>query len=281
MKKEDMPLALNLFNCLSSRRVKAAMKHLDLAFADKITTQRKKEIISNSLMHFMSLLLSAFLKSKLTKCEILESVQISDESLGNLNQAIYEDREKGVFLLTCHLGHFEHAIKYFGHKLPGKVSVLSKKFRPQWLNDMIQEKRRKGVDVIYKDGAVKKIMSSIKNGKSVGVMMDQNRPDGIFVPYFNRLAGTSPMVAALSAKLDVYILPVCCVLNAEGQYELIINQAFKAGGEGEKKEIIEEGTKRCNEEMEKFILRYPDQYLWTHMRYKACAPDQEPLYDTE
>jgi len=271
-----MPIPLSLYQQISPRRVKAAKQHLDLAFGDTLSKTRKEEIISNSLVHFLTLPVHSFITSTWSNYEIHESLTISEESISNLKEALAED--KGLFFLTCHLGHFEFAMRYVSDVLPHNFSILTKKFSPAWLNNIIQNKRKRHAHVIYKIGAAKNIMRTLKNKGAVAILMDQNRPDGIFVPFFNRLAGTSPLAATLSAKLGTPILPACCVRNAEGKHEIIINKAFTVAGYGDKTSNIEEGTRRCNAEMENFILQYPDQYLWTHMRYKACAEGQEPLY---
>jgi len=37
-------------------------------------------------------------------------------------------------------------------------------------------------------------------------------------------------------------------------------------------------TERLNRELEQFILRHPDQYLWTHRRFKTRPQGEPPVY---
>jgi len=41
---------------------------------------------------------------------------------------------------------------------------------------------------------------------------------------------------------------------------------------------VEDDTERMNREIERWVLRLPDQYLWTHKRFKTRPPGSPPFY---
>src|SRR4249920_3307846 len=76
--------------------------------------------------------------------------------------------------------------------------------------------------VIYKKKALPQILTTLREGRVVAVMLDQNvqASDGIFVRFFGRPACTTTVAAALAIKTGCPLVPAHCVRRADGRYRM-------------------------------------------------------------
>jgi KDO2-lipid IV(A) lauroyltransferase len=105
---------------------------------------------------------------------------------------------KGALLVTAHFGNWE----MLGEILLHRGMAINALVRPLKgaLNTRIAENRvRAGAGLIYPRGAVQEIVDAIGRGESVYMLLDQGIPTkGVFVPFFGRLASTTPAMALAS-----------------------------------------------------------------------------------
>ncbi|MCL4745347.1 MAG: lipid A biosynthesis acyltransferase [Burkholderiaceae bacterium] len=100
--------------------------------------------------------------------------------------------------------------------------------------------------------------------------MDLGRRDAIFVPFFGVPAATVTSVARLAAVTGAVVLPFVTRMVAGG-YVARIDPAW----EDFPGEDIEQATRRMNAFIEQCVLEMPEQYLWSHRRFKT-RPQGEP-----
>ncbi len=103
--------------------------------------------------------------------------------------------------------------------------------------------------------------------------MDHGDANSIFVPFFGVEAATLPMVSRLARMIGARVVMTVTELTAEG-YVL----HFGPPWEDFPGESVEADTLRMNREIERWVERIPDQYLWTHRRFKTRPPGVPPLY---
>ena len=99
--------------------------------------------------------------------------------------------------------------------------------------------------------------------------MDHGRKNSIFVPFFGVQAATLPMVSRLAKLTRAKVLWCISEMTDEG-YVAHLREIpnFPTA------DYVAD-TVRINEELEAWIRKYPDQYLWTHRRFKT-RPEGEP-----
>jgi KDO2-lipid IV(A) lauroyltransferase len=261
----------------SSRRVPAARKHLDLAFGDSLNRKEKNTLIKKSLEHFVWMFFDFFRTAFWKKEDYLKQIKVSENSLRHWKDAW--EQNQGLLLLSAHLGNWEVALSWFSIKMENSLFVVVKNLKPPFLDRFIVSQRQKfGTKIIRKNEAARGVLKALKNKDAVAILMDQNRPDGLFVPFFGRLAGTSALVPTLAMRTGALVLPLYCLWRKD-HYELIIEKAISFEEGDKRQENIEKGTRKCNEILEKMILSCPEQWLWTHLRYKSLAEGQAPLYN--
>jgi Kdo2-lipid IVA lauroyltransferase/acyltransferase len=103
--------------------------------------------------------------------------------------------------------------------------------------------------------------------------MDNGATNSIFVPFFGVPAATIPMVSRLARLNGARVVMAVTEMTDDG-YVL----HFEAPWRDFPGASVEDDTLRMNREIERWVQRLPDQYLWTHKRFKTRPPGAPPLY---
>ncbi len=104
--------------------------------------------------------------------------------------------------------------------------------------------------------------------------MDHGGANSIFVPFFGVPAATLPMVSRMARSVGARVVMAVTEQTADG-YVLHLEAPW-ADFPGAS---VEEDTARMNREIERWARRLPDQYLWTHRRFKTRPAGAAPIYD--
>jgi len=103
--------------------------------------------------------------------------------------------------------------------------------------------------------------------------VDNGANNSIFVPFFGVPAATLPMVSRLARSTGARVMMAVTEQTPDGY--LVHLEAPWDDFPGAS---VEEDTARMNREIERWVLRMPDQYLWTHRRFKTRPPGAAKLY---
>ena len=185
---------------------------------------------------------------------------------------------KGVLFVTGHFGFWEiHAI---GHGLEVQpIGVLARALDNPYLNRLLEQVRgRTGNFVIYRHGAVRKVLRALGAGQGVAMLIDQHMhsPDAIYVDFFERPAATTSMLAALALRTGAPVVPVFALPLPNGRYRLIY-EAPVPPPDRDSPDAIREFTQRCTDVLEMYVRRHPSQWLWMHRRWRdAPLPAETP-----
>ncbi len=141
------------------------------------------------------------------------------------------------------------------------------------------EARRRGygVTLIERHGAVRALLGHLKAGGTAVLATDQNAHHApIFVDWFGRPAVAERAAAALALKTGAPVLVFWCPRSEEpGRWRfgcaLVRAAAAPAAADDD---AVRELTLRMHQEMERAILRWPEQYLWIHDRYRTRPADE-------
>ena len=118
---------------------------------------------------------------------------------------------KGVLFFTGHFGFWElHAIVHGLQLQP--IGVLARALDNPHLNQPARGAcaRRTGNTVIYRQGAVRRVLKTLAAGQGVAMLIDQHMhsPDAIWVNFFERPAATTSTLAALALRTGAPVVPV-------------------------------------------------------------------------
>ena len=174
---------------------------------------------------------------------------------------------KGVLALTAHYGNWEllaasSALSVF------PLSVVMRPLDDPVVNWLIERfRRRSGVELIAKRQALPAMRDALRQGRVVGVLLDQNasRAEGVFVPFFGIPASTSRALAVLSLRTGAPVVPIFIRRGEDGRHRVAAEPAIPAPQSGD----VTDYTAAFNRSIEAAIRRAPEQWFWLHRRWKT------------
>ncbi len=108
------------------------------------------------------------------------------------------------------------------------------------------------------------LLKLFKNNYSIALMIDQRVSEGISVNFFNHEAKTTTIPAQFIKKYGCEIVPVYIERKQNFNFKLYIKKPVQFDNQF----TIEDITLKLNEILEEMILKNPDQWIWSHDRWK-------------
>src|SRR6202020_3682058 len=146
------------------------------------------------------------------------------------------EKGKGVLVLTGHLGAWE--LSSFYHSLMGyPMSLVIRRLDNPLVDEFVNRIRcLHGNRVIHKDDFARGLLSSMRRGETVGILMDTNMtpPQGVFVPFFGVPACTASGLARVAQRTGAAVLPGFLVWEAaERKYVLHFGEELEVVNTGD------------------------------------------------
>lgn len=190
-------------------------------------------------------------------------------------------RGKGVLVLTGHLGAWE--LSSFYHSLVGyPMGMVIRRLDNRPLDEYVNRIRcLHGNRVLHKDDFARGLLSAMREGETVGILMDTNMtpPQGVFAPFFGRPACTASGLARVALRTGAAVVPGFMVWEEqERKYVLRFGPEIEFLQTGETEADVLTATAQCNQVLEQWIRRYPDQWLWIHRRWKTRPEGEKGIY---
>jgi len=190
-------------------------------------------------------------------------------------------RGRGVLVLTGHLGSWE--LSSFYHSLMGHpMGMVIRRLDNRLLDEYVNRIRcLHGNHVLHKDDFARGLLHAMRAGETVGILMDTNMtpPQGEFVRFFGTMACTASGLARVALKTGAAVLPGFLLWEpSERKYVLHFGPELSFTKTGDHEADILDATQRCNDVLEAWIRRYPDQWLWIHRRWKTRPPGEPAIY---
>ena len=202
----------------------------------------------------------------------LENIRL--EGVGHLDAVMAKHGR--VLLLTAHLGNWE--LLAAAHRLTGyPLSIVVRPLDAPWLDALAERLRRStGVELIDKRGALRPVLEALRRGRMIGILMDQNasRREGVFVDFFGRPASTSRSLALLAIRTQTPVVPVFARRDAGGGHTVIIHESLPLPDPNGAADGVVELTARCTTVIERAIRETPEQWLWSHDRWRTRPADE-------
>jgi KDO2-lipid IV(A) lauroyltransferase len=221
--------------------------------------------------HFGRLLFELMKFGTLSEAQILACTETDGED--RVRQAFQQGR--GVLFFTGHFGYWEmHAIAHPLRLGEHRLSVLARPLDNPSLHQMLEDIRtRTGNTVIYRQGAIRKVMRELAANRGVALLIDQHlhSTDAVYVDFFDRPAATTSALAALALRTGAPVIPVFALPLPHGRYRFIYERPVPPPRE-ESPDAIREFTQRCTDVLEMYVRRDPALWLWMHRRWRDRDP---------
>jgi KDO2-lipid IV(A) lauroyltransferase len=252
------------FYLLDWQHRRVALSNLEQCFPNRPAHERRA-IARATFKHFGQVLLKLLTFSALTP----EQMMACSEYEGDERVRLAYAKGKGILFFTGHFGFWElHALAHAVKLRP--IGVLARALDNARLNQLLEDVRAKtGNHVIYRQGAVRRVMKTLHAGEGVALLIDQHMhsPDAIWVNFFRRPAATTSTLAALALRTGAAVVPVFAHPLPGGRYKFVYESPVEAPA-GDGPEAVREFTQRCTDVLEMHVRKHPELWLWMHRRWR-------------
>ena len=189
-------------------------------------------------------------------------IQIEGED--NLKNVMIKN--KPVIFISGHFANYE----LMSMEITKKGVKLATIYRPlnnYFLNPFMEYLRKKFVckNQIKKGvSGVRNAIEFIKNDHSIALMVDQRLSEGEKIDFFGEPASTTTLPAQLAIKFDLSIIPVFIERREDNNFRIKFLDEIKPVNFQDKFVL----TKKLNEILEEMIIKNPNQWIWSHNRWK-------------
>ena len=111
---------------------------------------------------------------------------------------------------------------------------------------------------------VREALADFKKGKSLAIMIDQRVSEGIDSKFFGKNAFTTTIPAQFVKKFNCIVQPVYIERINGINFKILFDKQFSFT----KNTSIESITETLNKWLEEKINIHPDQWIWSHNRWK-------------
>jgi KDO2-lipid IV(A) lauroyltransferase len=155
------------------------------------------------------------------------------------------------------------------HLLGLQLHVVYRQANNLLVDRLIQDMRRDlALGTIAKGSAgAREIVRLLREGDSIGMLVDQKMNDGIAVPFFGRDAMTAPAPAQLALRYDLPLIPVRCERLDGACFRVSFHPPLALPADMPRQEAIRALTAQINTALEEWIRTRPGQWLWLHRRW--------------
>ncbi|MBD8090016.1 lipid A biosynthesis lauroyl acyltransferase [Pseudomonas fluorescens] len=265
-------LGAGMYRVAADRR-RIAARNLELCFPEKSAKERKrllKENFASTGIAFFEMAMSWWWpKARLARLAHVEGLE-------HLKQAHLDG--KGVILMALHFTTLE-----IGAALLGQKHTIDGMYREHGnpLFDFIQRRGRERHNLdslaVERDD-VRGMLKLLRSGRAIWYAPDQDygAKQSIFVPLFGIQAATVTATSKFARLGKALVMPFTQERLADGSgYRLVIHPPLTDfPGESDEVDCL-----RINQWVEASVRECPEQYLWTHRRFKSRPPGEAKLYE--
>jgi KDO2-lipid IV(A) lauroyltransferase len=175
---------------------------------------------------------------------------------------------KAVLFASAHMANWE-LLPQIIRELGQPIHVVYRAANNPLFDKIIEDLRGNIALGTVPKGATgaRQLLSILKRGESVGMLIDQKMNDGIAVPFFGRPAMTAPAIARLARGQDLPIIAVHCERLSGPSFRVTFSPIISAKRSGDREQDILAVMTELNMLFEGWIRQHPGQWLWLHHRW--------------
>lgn len=249
------------------RERRIGLANLRLAYGHAISDAKKKKIMRDSLRNIIFMVLDCFWFTKNAEKRLHTYVKFDSSC-----EIFYQT--KPAIVITSHFGNWEilaRAAAYRGYPSVGVAKPL-----PNTNLDYILNRFREvaGQRVVPQEGAIRALLSALKNGERIAFLLDQNtRPKdgGEFVKFFGRYVPVSRAAAKLSIRTGAPVIFIFCIPLDNGHYRVYTPGSIDPEKWDHNSQKL---TQAITNEIEKQVRSNPKHWNWVYKRWKYIPPGE-------
>jgi KDO2-lipid IV(A) lauroyltransferase len=182
----------------------------------------------------------------------------------NLRATVLGDQP--CIFISAHIGNWEILGPCGMRALSVPQTLTYRSLNNPWADALLRRARTLGgrIAALPKERqSARKMIETLKNGGSLGIMIDQKYNEGIAVDFFGMPAKTNPIALQLATKMNVPLIPVRIRRTNGANFEFIFYPSITIDPEQTQESTI----LSIHHLIEDWIRSTPEQWLWLHQRW--------------
>ncbi len=242
----------------SKKKIEDNLKNSNIGLDDL----ERKKIIKNMWGNYGRILAEYSFLKNFKNNTFKKYIEI--EGLNYLDE-IKKNNKKVVFI-SGHFNNFELMAMYLENS-GLDIAAIYRPLNNIFLNSIMEKIRLNYIckkQIKKGKSGTRELLQFFKDGYSIALMIDQRVSEGVKSKLFNRSALTTTIPAQLVKKYSVDVVPVYIERKNGIYFKMYINKPIFF----DKNKSLEQITDKLNKILEEMILKNPDQWIWSHDRWK-------------
>ena len=252
---------------ISGKYRRLARRNVAIAFGNEKSPRELRRLVRS---HFQRLGANLLCSIKLTAMSLERmATRIEAENLDFIHRELRAGRP--VVLILSHLASWE----LFAHILPKFIgyvrnSTIYQRLGNRFIDEHVRRVRgRAGVEMFDRKEGFDEAIKLLRGGGAIGILSDQHAGDhGVWVPFFDRLASTSPLPALLAKRTGAALVGVAIYTDGRARWRIVISPALE-----DNEESVGSLSAKINQLIERQIRGAPEDWFWVHNRWKTPHPN--------
>jgi len=244
-----------------------AQRNIAIAFGSEKSPRELRRLVRRHFQRLGGNLLCS-IKLGVTPLEKM-TARIEAENLDTIHRQLRAGRP--VVVILSHLSNWE----LFAHIMPKYIgyvrnSTIYQRLGNRFIDEHLCRMRgRAGVEMFNRKEGFEKAIKLLRDGGVIGILSDQHSGDsGLWVPFFGRLASTSPLPALLAKRTGAALVGAAIYTDGLARWRIVVSPALEV-----KQTSVELLTAKTNDLIAAQISRAPEDWFWVHDRWKIPRPD--------
>jgi Kdo2-lipid IVA lauroyltransferase/acyltransferase len=264
-----LPLGLLAWYCAGERR-RITLINLRLCFPEWSETKRK-QVAKSHFVAFMTSILSIGMQWYASRQRLQDAVRLVDLHHW---EAV---REHPVILMAPHFMGLDVTGIRISSEFP-LIAIYGKHKNPQIDRLIFSYRTRFSGGFLYsRQQGLRQVIRDLKAPRAFYYLpdLDFGAKESIFIPFFGVTAATVPALSRLAKITGAKVVP--CVARERSDKKGVEARFYPAWDHFPSDDPVAD-TIRMNNFIEELIRETPEQYLWSHKRFKTRPPGEPNLY---
>jgi len=252
---------------LLGRYRRLALQNIGIAFGSRKSSRERRRLVRRNFQRLGANLVCGLKLAAMPLERIAERVETENFEL--VHRQLRAGRP--VVLLLSHLGNWELCSQILPRWI-GYVrnSTVYQRLGNRFIDQHVQKLRgRAGVEMFDRSEGFQKPIQLLRGGGATGILNDQHAGDqGVWAPFFGKLASTSPLPALLAKRTDAALIAMACYTNGPAHWRIVVEPALDP-----RDDSVQALTAKANELIAGQIRRAPEDWFWVHNRWKTPRPN--------
>ena len=243
-----------------------AKVNLDLAYEETLSEEKKIDIIKETYLNLLFMLVDFVRNQGISKEKLLQKVTFHNTSV--IKEAL--QKEQKIILVTAHYGNWELLPLSLAAEY-GPLTGVGRKLDSSVMDNILKKNREQfNIEMIEKKGAMREMIDALKHNRMLGLLVDQNTSEneGILVDFFGKPVRHTPAASILARRFDAVILPAFISSVFSKEYEITFYDPIYTQKTENKEQDIRDSVQKQAKITEEIIRQKPEEWFWLHKRWK-------------